>query len=102
MNLAFEGGSVLSRIGSSAFCNCDLRVLDLRNCMSLTAIGSQAFSGNSQLSVIKIGTSTPPYLNSYAFDDDIYSSATLYVPAGSESAYKDAVTWEGFASIKTF
>ena len=102
VNLAFEGGSVLSRIGSSAFCNCDLRVLDLRNCMSLTAIGSQSFSGNSQLSVIKIGAATPPYLDWNAFDDEIYSSATLYVPAGSESAYKDADSWEDFASIKTF
>ena len=101
-NLEFESGSILSRIDSYAFCNCDLRALDLRKCMSLTAIDSRSFSGNSQLSVIKIGTSTPPYLNSYAFDDDVYSSATLYVPVSSESAYKNADTWRNFALIVTF
>ena len=101
-NLEFESGSILSRIDNYAFCNCDLRALDLRNCWSLTAIDSRSFSGNSQLSVIKIGTSTPPYLNSSAFDGDVYSSATLYVPAGTESAYKNADTWRNFALIVTF
>ena len=101
-NLEFESGSILSRIDNYAFCNCDLRALDLRNCRSLTAIDSRSFSGNSQLSVIKIGTSTPPYLNSSAFDGDVYSSATLYVPAGTESAYKNADTWRNFALIVTF
>ena len=39
------------------------------------------------------------YYYTYIFSEDIYSSATLYVPKGSREAYMNTSPWKQFKNI---
>ena len=62
----------------------------------VTYIGEQAFLGCSRMSSITILAPTPPTLgNVNAFNNN---NCTIYVPAGSVDAYKNAANWSSLAS----
>ena len=66
---------------------------------SVTVIGSGAFSGCSNLTTVTIDRATPISID--ASTSSNRENATLYVPAGSEEAYKSADYWKEFKAIKT-
>ena len=47
---------------------------------------------------------TPPVVEEgvFSFDSDRYTKCTLYVPEGSEEAYKSDSIWQKFLHIETF
>ena len=50
-------------------------------------------------------SATPPSCDDdyvFALDDDIFTTATLYVPAGSKSYYAISLGWRKFAKIEEF
>lgn len=65
---------------------------------SVTSIDDSAFNGCSRLTSIHCLGTTPPNIRYYSFSVDIYR-ATLYVPSGSYSAYKNDYYWGGFNNI---
>ena len=61
---------------------------------SVTSIGGSAFSGCSSLTSVTIQATTPPSLGSSAFYN---TNCTIYVPAESVDAYKQATNWSSLA-----
>ncbi len=111
----------VTSIGERAFSNCSsltdiilpYRVTHIgwyafRNCISLTSItipggvtsiGYSAFSGCSSLASIYCKHKTPPrLLDSYVFSN-ISSSAKIYVPTVSVSAYNSETSWRNYRSM---
>ena len=110
----------VSYIGTSAFAGCTgLTNLSLPN--SVTQIWNNAFNGCSNITSVSIGANmqsigsnafancgniqdiscsaqTPPTANANTFSN-VPTSATLYVPAGSRSAYQSAQGWSRFTNI---
>lgn len=66
---------------------------------SVTSIGRLAFYGCSSLTDVYCYAENVPSVESGAFYESSYSSATLHVPAGSVNAYKAKVPWKNFGSI---
>lgn len=109
--------NVIERIASRAFYATSLTEIDIPD--SVTTIDSSAFSHCSALTTVTIGTgissigqsifsecpllteitikaTTPPALaNINAIPDNV---TTIYIPAGTLSAYQSATNWSSFAS----
>ena len=66
---------------------------------SVTSIGNYAFSGCSGLTSITSEATTPPTCGSFVFDE-VPKSIPLYVPFGSEDAYRNAAEWKDFTNIQ--
>jgi len=64
---------------------------------SLKSIGEKAFNLASKILTITFEGTVPPSLGPTAFTNKIMADATVYVPAGSEEAYKAA----GFGNVQT-
>ena len=89
-------GSGLKSIGKSAFSNCSLTELNLPN--SMETISSSAFNGCDLTTISSYGV-TPCEIDSTTFNSYSYINATVYVPAGSLSAYQSADNWCYFWNI---
>ncbi|MDD6475477.1 MAG: leucine-rich repeat domain-containing protein, partial [Sodaliphilus pleomorphus] len=95
----------LKTIASQAFLNAEkLKSIDFPE--NVTEIGSEAFAGCSSLTEVKSESPTPPslYKASYetacsVFPSTVFSSATLYVPKGTQSNYASAWGWSQFAKV---
>ncbi len=92
----------VTRIGHHAFQDCN-HLVSLRLGTGVTDISYWAFK-SAPLKEIYAFSETPPtvhYTNSYtnSFDADIFNQCTLYVPAGSLQAYKNAEVWKNFKNI---
>ena len=100
----------VTSIGNRAFGHC-IRLTSVIIGNKVTSIGEDAFS-SSYLTSIYCKSATPPscssgifsyiYSNGYfdIYDNDkIYSIATLYVPIGSISNYKNTYPWKRFSNI---
>ncbi|MGN0210600.1 MAG: leucine-rich repeat domain-containing protein [Muribaculaceae bacterium] len=85
----------LSVIPEYAFADCT-RLLDVT--LSSREIKMGAFSGCKSVSSIVIETPTPPAA-SFAWDNAIFDTASLYVPAGCINAFKSEYPWNQFANI---
>lgn len=121
---SFKGLTSLKFIGNRAFLNLgktsgDAGVIDLTECTALETIDESAFQSAKVTAVLfpaslkeikakafnlasKITELTflgtvPPTLGATAFTSAVMSGATVYVPAGSEEAYKAA----GFENVTT-
>ena len=67
---------------------------------SVTWIAQNCFYGCTTLSSIRCKATTPPMcVDSSCFPSTAYDEASLYVPAGSLSAYRSASVWQNFNSI---
>ena len=60
----------------------------------VTSINSDAFNGCNNLNKVTIKCTTPPTISSGTFTNR--ANATLYIPAGSKSAYNAANYWKEF------
>ena len=86
-------------IGQGAFEDCSgLTSITIPKSV-LTILGS-AFNGCSGLTSIHCQGETPPNSGVQgAFENSIYSNATLFIPKGSLNAYKECPTWSPFKKI---
>ena len=85
----------VTTIGSSAFDGCSgLTSITIPN--SVTNIENSAFMWCSGLASITIEATTPPTLNSNAFNST--NNCPIYVPAASVETYKAASGWSTYAS----
>ena len=69
---------------------------------SVTSIGEQAFSNCSGLTSIATEIETPFAIDDevfYCSNKDLYATATLIVPPGKKSAYKNTAGWNKFTNI---
>jgi hypothetical protein len=93
-------------IGADAFRGCKyLTRIDIPS--SVVSIGTQAFYQCYSVTSVTCHATIPPtcitcIANSFysSFDDTTYSDATLYVPAGSLAAYREADGWKEFVNIR--
>ena len=92
-------GDSLRYIGQRAFEYCSkIKVLDLP--ASLEKVETAAFIGASGITSVTVRAAGPPAIYNGAFNADIYSNATLFVPAESLELYRNATGWKEFANIK--
>ncbi|MBE6301144.1 MAG: hypothetical protein E7085_04715 [Parabacteroides distasonis] len=86
----------VTNIGDNAFMECTgLTSVTIPN--SVTSIGTYAFCFCENLTEIHCKATTPPTINSFAFNNE--SSCTLYVPEGYKSVYETADYWKDFTNI---
>ena len=89
----------VTSIGNSAFLVCTgLSSVDIPS--SVTSIGDLAFADCTSLSSISVGMTTPIAIPDNVFYDVNKSTCTLYVPAGSLTAYQNAEVWRDFEHIE--
>ncbi len=91
--------STLKTIADQAFYNCDaIKRIELPS--SLDSIGSQAFYSCDNLTIVVSKIQTPFKINTNVFvNDGEKSSAVLYVPEGTTSAYQQYEGWIVFSEI---
>ena len=91
-------GNNIKIIGSHAFYDCDkLPSITIPN--SVTEIGDWAFNWCDELMEVISLIETPFETPTYVFNDDNYNKATLYVPKGKLSLYKEVTCWKRFKNI---
>ena len=66
---------------------------------SVKNIGGQAFAGCTGITQVETLATTPPTLQSKVFDASTTSTATLIVPAGCATVYREADGWKEFSNI---
>ena len=88
--------NTVTSIGEQSFHGCSgITTLTLPE--SVTSIGKYAFSG-CRLTVINSDILSPSAIPN-AFDANVYGSATLYIHAGTLSAYQSKEGWNNFVNI---
>lgn len=91
----------VTTIGKNAFYRCtDLNNITIGS--SVTTIERSAFSYCKSIKEIHTHATTPPNCNNKTFEENIYSTASLYVPTGSLAAYQSADVWKEFLNTKEF
>ncbi len=91
----------VKRINNSAFYGCTaLNTITLSS--NLKEIGIEAFAECPELRTIYSKSSVPPSIDVSTFPNGAYMFATVYVPKGNLSAYKNAKVWKDFANIEEF
>lgn len=98
---SFDLSDSLESIDEYAFMACSaLNSIEFPNLLSSANIGNHAFLGCDNIQEIYCMSNTPPNcLGDNVFNPAVYVNATLYVPIGCESAYKNAFVWKNFSNI---
>lgn len=89
-------GNSVKSIGNWSFSGCS-GLTSVTIPASVTSIDDSAFWGCRLTSIHCFGTTPPDVYDPFSYDT--YQTATLYVPSGSYSAYKNADYWKGFNNI---
>ena len=106
---AFKGCEQLTRFGSvaskvlvdgasvglSAFESC-AAITKVEFTEDVTSIGPRAFANCEAITEVTAPWTTPFAIENNTFAFDIYSSATLNVPAGAEATYQATGGWQNF------
>ena len=92
---AYHKTCPVTSIGSYAFYGCT-NLTSLVIPYSVTSIGGEVFNNCTNLISVTIDRITPPSASS---NNSKLSNTTLYVPAGSKTAYEAAVFWKDFKEI---
>jgi hypothetical protein len=88
----------VTSIGGIAFASC-FSLTTVTIPASVTSIGNQAFFNCSSLTTVTCEIETPLTINMNVFQNVPLANVTLSVPAGSVTAYEDALVWEDFGTI---
>lgn len=89
--------TAVTSIGESAFAKC-IGLTSITIPISVTSIGQKAFENCTNISEFHCEAQTPPTANASTFSN-VPTSATLYIPGGSLSAYSSAPGWSQFTNI---
>lgn len=65
----------------------------------LESIGYNAFNNCPELRTIYAKSTTPPSIGASTFPNGAFMYATVYIPKGTLSTYKNANVWSNFANI---
>lgn len=105
----FENCTSLERVVMNSHCE-NVGIWMFLNCTSLkeveigenvTCVNSKAFAGCGSLGKIRLLPTVPPTFNGEEwFDEAIYSTCVLEVPAGTGEAYRNADVWKNFVRIE--
>ena len=87
----------LTSIGDNAFSGCS-NLNSVTIPANVKSIGNSAFAGCNKLTSVYAESPEPSMLSFNSFPNR--RNATLYVPAGSKSAYSSASFWQDFKSIE--
>ena len=87
----------LIEIGRGAFMFCSV-LSSIQLPSTLIKIGNNCFSGCSSLVDIESNIGDPFEINDNVFD--VYETATLYVPVGASSKYRQVSSWNKFSTIE--
>lgn len=88
----------VTNIGERAF-GCCQNMSTLVIGSNVKTIGDDAFEDCYSLSMIEVYATIPPAADDNVFSSEIYSTAMLSVPTGSEDAYRAAKTWKEFSIV---
>ncbi len=92
-------GKAMKVISSNAFSGCE-SLEEITFPETITEIAGSAFSTCINLFNITSLNPEPPTCQYATFYSSLYTSATLYVPAGTKEAYEAATGWENFKNIE--
>jgi hypothetical protein len=88
----------ITSIAAETFSSCsDLASVSIPT--AVTSIGDYAFYNCHRLTSVKVDWTTPLTIPSTVFSGLDLSTKTLYVPAGTSTAYKSALVWKEFSPI---
>lgn len=87
----------VTQIWKNAFDGCS-NITSVSIGANMQSIGANAFANCSSIQDISCSAQTPPTANANTFSN-VPTNATLYVPAGSRSAYQSAQGWNRFTNI---
>ena len=90
--------STITSIGNRSFKDCT-RLTSITFPENLQSIGVYAFDGCTALTDITCLSEEPPSIDYTTFTESHYQGANLYVPYGSEEAYRFADVWELFSDV---
>ena len=79
-----------------AICN---SLEELRLPSTLKTVGQLAFADMNKMKRLYVSATTPPTASSNSFQG--ITDATLYVPSGTESLYRNATGWKNFSKIES-
>lgn len=90
---------MLEVLDNSTFRDCNLHEIILPE--KVRELKYAVFWGNNNVEKVVCKNSTPPSCEDYAFSNDCYNKATLFVPKESIDEYRNAPTWKNFKDIST-
>ena len=96
-SVTIENG--LKTIGESAFSFCS-NLTSITLPQSVEIVNDNAFSYCRKLQVIESLNETPKDISGKAFEEDVYSNATLIVPLESIDIYRQKNGWNKFVNIQ--
>ena len=88
----------VTSIGQDAIRNCS-SLTSVTIPSSVTSISNTVFQDCSNLNTVTVNWSTPLAINANVFQNVNISSATLYVPVGTEALYQSEPVWQNFGTI---
>lgn len=92
----------LESIGYASFCASEISKITIPDTGYKISIGNYAFASCKLLKQIELLTTKIPNISSLTFDYVDKSNCKLFVPPGSENAYRNAEYWKEFININEF